>query len=215
MDILDKAIAFATKAHEGMTRKMSYTPYILHPMEAAVIVGTMTPDREVIAAALLHDTVEDTKITLEEIYQEFGKRVGDLVKSETEDKREDRPPQETWEIRKKESIEELEASGDIAVKMLWLGDKLSNMRGFYQEYQMVGDAIWESFNQKDPNKQAWYYRSIVKALEPLHKYPAWQEYAWRVERVFEHFPDPNRKEATEDEKLDRINSNIDILEKYE
>ena len=64
MDKVTKAIEFATKAHDGMIRKKDKTPYILHPLEAAVIVATMTEDRDVISAAVLHDVVEDTPITI-------------------------------------------------------------------------------------------------------------------------------------------------------
>ena len=67
MELVSEAIAFAVKAHDGMRRKKSNAPYILHPMEAAVIVGTMTDDQNLIAAAALHDVVEDTIMTDEEI----------------------------------------------------------------------------------------------------------------------------------------------------
>ena len=77
--ILDKAIIFAVNAHRGQFRKGSDTPYILHPMEAAAIVGTMTADDEVLAAAVLHDTVEDTGTTIEQIREQFGERVAALV----------------------------------------------------------------------------------------------------------------------------------------
>ena len=67
MELVSEAIAFAVKAHDGMRRKKSEAPYILHPMEAAVIVGTMTDDQNLIAAAALHDVVEDADITIDEI----------------------------------------------------------------------------------------------------------------------------------------------------
>ena len=92
MDKVTKAIEFAAMAHDGMVRKKDKTPYILHPLEAAVIVGSMTDDRDVISAAVLHDVVEDTDITIEEIEERFGSRVRALVESETEDKRAELPP---------------------------------------------------------------------------------------------------------------------------
>ena len=67
MELVSEAIAFAVKAHDGMRRKKSEVPYILHPMEAAVIVGTMTDDQNLIAAAALHDVVEDTDTTIEDV----------------------------------------------------------------------------------------------------------------------------------------------------
>ena len=91
------------KSSRRNASKKSDLPYILHPMEAAVVVGTMTDDQNVIAAAALHDVVEDAGVTIEEIEEKFGKRVRELVASETEDKRADLPPSDTWRIRKEES----------------------------------------------------------------------------------------------------------------
>lgn len=184
MDKVTKAIEFATKAHDGMERKKDKTPYILHPLEAAVIVGSMTDDRDVIAAAVLHDVVEDTPITIEEIEEKFGSRVRTLVESETEDKRADLPPENTWRIRKEESLEDLANCGDTDVRMLWLGDKLSNMRSFYRIWKVEGDSMWQSFNQKDPSQQKWYYRTIAELTSELKEFSAWQEYNELLKIVF-------------------------------
>lgn len=184
MDIFDKALIFATEKHSGQTRKMSAVPYILHPVEVASIVGTMTDDKEILAAAVLHDTVEDTDTTLEEIKEIFGKRVYLLVMTETEEKREGRPAAETWELRKLETLSILENTKDIGVKMMWLGDKLSNIRSFSREYSKIGDKIWENMHQKNPSKQAWYYRTIAEYLTDLKDYPAYKEYVMFVDYVF-------------------------------
>jgi myo-inositol-1(or 4)-monophosphatase len=184
MELVSEAIAFAVKAHDGMRRKKSNAPYILHPMEAAVIVGTMTDDQNLIAAAALHDVVEDAGITIEEIEERFGKRVRELVQSETEDKRENLPPSETWRIRKEESLEVLKNTEDLGVLMVWLGDKLANMRSLYRDWKVEGDAMWQRFNQKDPRLQAWYYRSIVTLTQRLEHTSAWIEYKTLTELVF-------------------------------
>ena len=184
MEIVSEAILFAVKAHDGMRRKKSESPYILHPMEAAVIVGTLTDDQELIAAAALHDVVEDADISIEEIEEKFGKRVKELVAAETEDKRADLPPAETWRIRKEESLEELKNTDDIGVLMVWIGDKLANMRSIYREWKIEGDAMWQRFNQKNVSEQAWYYRSIAKLTERLADTPAWIEYNALTEIVF-------------------------------
>ena len=184
MELVSEAIIFAVKAHDGMRRKKSESPYILHPMEAAVIVGTMTDDQNLIAAAALHDVVEDAGITIREIEERFGKRVWELVSSETEDKRADLPPEETWCIRKEESLSVLKNTDDIAVLIVWLGDKLANMRSLYRDWKVEGDAMWQRFNQKDVAEQAWYYRSIVKLTERLSNTSAWLEYKTLTELVF-------------------------------
>ena len=184
MELVSEAIVFAVKAHDGMRRKKSNAPYILHPMEAAVIVGTMTDDQNLIAAAALHDVVEDSGVTIDEIAAKFGERVRELVKSETEDKRADLPPSETWRIRKEESLSVLKNTDDEGVLMVWLGDKLANMRAIYRDFKVEGNAMWQRFNQKDASEQAWYYRSIVKFTERLSDTSAWLEYKTLTELVF-------------------------------
>ena len=149
-----------------------------------MIVGTMTDDQNLIAAAALHDVVEDADINIEEIEVRFGKRVRELVESETEDKRADLPPESTWRVRKEESLEVLKNTDDIAVLMVWLGDKLANMRAIYRDFKVEGIAMWQRFNQKDVTEQAWYYRSIVELTERLSDTSAWLEYKTLTELVF-------------------------------
>ena len=184
MELVSEAIIFAVKAHDGMRRKKSESPYILHPMEAAVIVGTMTDDQNLIAAAALHDVVEDAGIAIQEIEKKFGTRVRELVASETEDKRAELPPESTWRIRKEESLAVLKNADDIAVLMVWLGDKLANMRAIYRDFKVEGNAMWQRFNQKDVNEQAWYYRSIADLTERISDTSAWLEYKTLTELVF-------------------------------
>ena len=165
MTKIDKAIKFAADAHSGQKRKLGGAPYILHPLEAAAIAARLTSDEDVMCAAVLHDAVEDTAVTAETIRREFGDRVADLVSAETENKREDLPPEITWRIRKEETIEHLMTVKDKDVKILWLADKLSNMRSIVNAYLKIGDALWEKFHQKDKKMHEWYYRSVEKALE--------------------------------------------------
>lgn len=183
-DLVSEAIAFSTKAHDGMRRRKSELPYILHPMEVGVIVGTMTDNQEVIAAGLLHDVVEDAGVSIEEIGEKFGERVMELVAAETENKREELPPEDTWRIRKEESIEKLRTTNDTEVMMLWIGDKLSNIRTIYRDFLVEGDTLWNKFHQSDINAQAWYYRSIMKYTERLSDTLAWKEYSTLVEKIF-------------------------------
>ncbi len=184
MELVSEAIIFATKAHDSMRRKKSDVPYILHPMEAAVIVASVTDKQEVIAAAMLHDVVEDAGITMCEIEKTFGKRVAELVASETEDKRAELPPNETWKVRKEEAIELLNQTNDLDVKILYLGDKLANIRAVYSEWKNEGHSMWQRFNQKDPAQQAWYYRTIAENIRELSDTPAWQEFDKLVQIIF-------------------------------
>ena len=167
LERIEKAYELANEAHEGQTRK-SGEPYIIHPVEVAEIVAVeLKLDANTVIAAFLHDVVEDADITMEEIEERFGKRVRELVQSETEDKRADLPPSDTWRIRKEESLSVLKNTEDIAVLIVWLGDKLANMRSIYRDFKVEGEAMWQRFNQKDVAEQAWYYRTIVKLTERL------------------------------------------------
>ena len=184
MELVSEAIVFAVKAHDGMRRRKGDSPYILHPMEAAVIVGSMSDDQNVIAAAVLHDVVEDAGITMDEIGQRFGKRVQQLVESETENKREDLPPEDTWRVRKEESLQVLKNTEDPAVLMVWLGDKLANMRAIYRDWKEEGDAMWQRFHQSNPSAQAWYYTTIAELTKPLAHTAAWKEYKELTDDMF-------------------------------
>lgn len=184
--ILDRAICFAVQAHKGQLRKDG-TTFILHPLEDAAIVGTMTEDLEILAAAVLHDTVEDTAATPEQILEQFGERVYNLVMHETENKRPTIPPAQTWKVRKAETLQALSESTDIAVKMLWLGDKLSNMRAFHRQFFANGEIIFNRFNNMDPKDHAWYYGTILELLVELHDYPAYQEYERLYHEVFDRY----------------------------
>ena len=105
--LVEQAILFATEAHRGQLRKGSNLPYILHPLEAAAIVAGLTDDPEVIAAAVLHDVLEDTSATPGELEAAFGPRVTALVQSESENKRPHLDPRDSWQLRKQEALEEL------------------------------------------------------------------------------------------------------------
>lgn len=182
--LIKSAIDYATRAHAGQTRKGSNTSYIEHPLEVAEIANTMTNDAEVLAAAVLHDTVEDTVTSIEDIRERFGQRVAKLVASDTENKCENLPAEETWNIRKQETIERLSRTNDLSEKIIVLADKLSNMRQLADDYRQNGDKVWEQFHQKNKDRQAWYYKSILEATNDLKEYDAWQECQKLIEEVF-------------------------------
>lgn len=178
--MINKAIAFATKAHEGQLRKGTNLPYILHPMEVGMIVSRMTDDDEVIAAAVLHDTVEDCKsVSLDMIQEEFGEKVARIVTAESEDK------SKSWMERKAHTIHFLKNETLKEAKIVALGDKLSNIRSLYGDYKRVGEQIWQRFNMKDKEKQGWYYRGLCDSLADLAEFPEYGEFCDLVSRVFE------------------------------
>ena len=183
MSMLDKAIIFAVERHSGSERKGTDIPYIVHPLEAVSIAAGMTDDPEILAAAVLHDVVEDTWTTMEEIKTVFGERVEKLVAAESEDKMPDVPPEQSWKARKEAAIKTL-ASAEYDAKIVALADKLSNIRAIHRDFDSIGDKLWERFNQKDKNEQAWYYREVGEALSELKGHLAYQEYRRLVDEVF-------------------------------
>lgn len=185
LPLFERAAIFAAAAHQGTTRKGNRIPYLAHPMEAAAIMAEMTDDQELIAAAALHDVVEDTEVTLPELREYFGERIAFYVDCETEDKRHGLPPESTWKLRKQEMLAFLKTRADKGAKMLALADKLSNMRSVARDVDVMGDRLWERFHQKDKSMHGWMYREVAEALEELNEYPAWKEYDWLVRRVFE------------------------------
>ena len=184
--LLSRAIEFATVKHANDRRKGTKVPYITHVVEAMEIVSHITEDEEIRAAAVLHDTLEDTETSREELVRHFGQRVADLVAAESENKREGQPEADTWEIRKQETINHL-ANASTDIRMIALGDKLSNIRAMSRDYQEIGEELWQRFNQKNPIKQGWYYGCLANIFsrdETIRKTREYREYADLCKALF-------------------------------
>lgn len=177
--MIDKAMRFATKAHEGQVRKGTSRPYIVHPIEVGDIVSTMTKDEEVISAAILHDTIEDCKgVTRDVLKEEFSERVASLVAQESEDK------SKTWRERKGTTIQRIRTA-QREVQMIGLADKLSNMRDIDRDYPVAGEELWNRFRMKDKNIIGWYYKGVRDALkENFDGVPAYEEYCKLIKKNF-------------------------------
>ena len=182
-DLLDRAIIFAVRAHAGTERRGKGFPYIVHPMEAVEIVATMTNDQELLAAAALHDTVEDTDTTIEQIRAEFGIRVAEFVATESDEPHMNGDSIENWRARKQAAIDRL-ASAPLDAKMVALGDKLSNMRAIARDYALQGDKLWNLFHAKDRKDHEWHYRGLAEALNELKETFAYKEFEELVNQVF-------------------------------
>ena len=181
--LLDRAIIFAVKAHAGTERRGKGFPYIVHPMEAVEIVATMTPDQELLAAAALHDVVEDTDFTADDIAREFGPRVAALVAAESDVVVEGVAEEDSWRFRKQAAIDRLAAASRDA-KMVALGDKLSNMRAIARDYAVKGDALWAMFHAPHPSDHEWHYRGLAYALRELEDTFAYKEFVSLIDQVF-------------------------------
>lgn len=184
-DLLDRAIIFAVKSHHNTERRGKGFPYIVHPMEAVEIVATITSDQELLAAAALHDTIEDTEVTAEDIRREFGDRVAELVHAESDQFTEGVSEEDSWHDRKQAAINRLAAASHDA-KIVAMGDKLSNMRAIWRDYQTQGDELWKIFHVKDKASHEWHYRGLANSLSELSDTFAYQEFVRLIDEVFKH-----------------------------
>ncbi|MBO6119294.1 MAG: HD domain-containing protein [Lachnospiraceae bacterium] len=180
---LDKALLYAIKAHSGVERRGKGFPYIVHPMEAVAIVASITPDQEILAAAALHDVVEDTEYTEEDIRKEFGDRVAKLVASESDLVVEGKSESESWVDRKKYAIDRL-AKLDRDAKIVSLGDKLSNARAMLRDYEELGEKLWDKFHVNDPKLHKWHYEGLRNSLKDLDGTFAFEEFSEIVDKLF-------------------------------
>ena len=147
------------------------------------IVATITPDQELLAAAALHDVVEDTEISADEIRREFGDRIAALVVAESDVFEEGVSEEDSWHARKQAAMDRLAAAPRDA-KIVAMGDKLSNMRAIARDYAVKGDELWKIFHAKDPKDHEWHYRGLAAALEELKDTFAYREFVKLIDQVF-------------------------------
>lgn len=180
-----EAICFAGKRHAGQVRKGSSVPYLVHPMEVMGILMENGCSEDVIIAGILHDVIEDTcddndvirNIVREGIRTRFGDTVLAIVNSESEDK------SKSWQERKQATIDGI-PTDSLDTQMVCCADKLSNILTIQADLAKVGERVWTRFSAPK-ERVAWYYTSIVDALEPtLHETAMWKELKAAVSNVF-------------------------------
>jgi hypothetical protein len=159
MDMVEKAMIFAARAHRNQTRKSTDIPYITHPFAVGMLLQKANCQEEVIAAGILHDTLEDTETTFEELSERFGIRVANLVRAASENDK-----SLPWEVRKQHTIEMFKEATLEEIQVI-VADKLHNLRSIRNDLNLDGDLIWQRFN-RGKRDQHWYYASIVKVLSP-------------------------------------------------
>jgi hypothetical protein len=152
-----KAIEFSSRAHHGQYRKGTKIPYIVHPLGVAKILIDYGYPEHLAVAGILHDTVEDTPVTLADIEQIFGKGIAALVESASEPDKSD-----TWENRKKHTVESIKTIPNEAVA-LCLADKLDNIRAIREDLERNGEKVWHRFI-RPREKQKWYYKGLATSF---------------------------------------------------
>jgi (p)ppGpp synthase/HD superfamily hydrolase len=155
--LIDRAIGYAARAHEGQQRKAGNIPYIAHPVAVAMSLQAMGCGETVIAAALLHDTVEDTAVTLADLRAVFGDEVAEIVAGVTEP-----DTSRSWEERKQRLIDRFREAS-LEVKLVAAADKYHNLSHITHSQSKHGEEAWDRFS-RGPEQQAWYYREVAASI---------------------------------------------------
>lgn len=162
MIINEQAKIFAYNKHSNQKRKGKNIPYTTHLDLVNYILSTLTDKEEILAVGWLHDVAEDTDTTLDEILNIFGDRIGHLVDLETEKKEKDSI--KSWRKRKETQLMELKEleEKDLEVLLITFSDKMANLMEIYQDYLIIGNKIWERFNNKNKEEHYWYYNNFYQ-----------------------------------------------------
>lgn len=187
-----RAIKFVADAHQGHYRKGTNIPYISHLMNVMKILCENGCDKETIAAGILHDVVEDTSVTIEQVERIFGKRVATIVTgaSEPDYMRQGKDEKSSWWLRKQHTIEFITREATLEQLLVSCADKLDNAEAIKQDYSKKGVKMWEGFNAPKSDQQ-WYYTTLSAAFEQRSKefgeplYNLSQKLTHTVNEVFE------------------------------
>lgn len=158
LELIDYAIYFATKAHNGQKRKSDdNVDMIFHPFTVGMILQKSNLSTNCVIAGILHDVIEDTKYTYEDLVSEFGEEVAKIVYEVSENK------SLSWKERKQDAIERIKVAS-FEGKMVECVDKISNLETMYSLYQEQGEELWKAFN-KPKEEQKWYYTEMYNAVK--------------------------------------------------
>ena len=166
--LIEKAVRIAVRAHNGQMRKETDLPYVMHPFMVAFRLSKYGFSDEVVAAALVHDVVEDTSFVKEELIKELGDNVWKIVESVTND---DALP---WEEKKLKYIESVRNAG-VEAKAVATVDKIHNLESLLIAFEKYGDVVWTHFN-RGMDKKIWFEENMLKMLKESWQHPMIEEY---------------------------------------
>ncbi|MEH7255036.1 HD domain-containing protein [Neobacillus niacini] len=177
MDIVEKALQIASKSHERQYRKNTDIPYITHPVAVGMMLLEAGYSEEIVAAGILHDTVEDTPLTLEDIKKDFGANIAKMVEGSSE-------PDKSlpWKDRKEHTIEFLKTASE-EIRAVVCADKLHNIRSIISDYEKIGEEVWTRFNA-GKEQQKWYYTNVVDSLGTQSTFDLLTDLQDEVDRLF-------------------------------
>lgn len=168
-----EAVVFAAEQHGCQARKGTRIPYLVHPMNVAKWLIRYGASEELAIAGVLHDVVEDTPATVEEVEKRFGERVACLVQGASEaDKAAD------WRTRKQATVNHVLECDDLELLALKCADKLDNLSDIAFDLSMEGEVLWKRFNTPNGRPdQAWYYGTLARAFSEKLAGTDWQNMA--------------------------------------
>jgi guanosine-3',5'-bis(diphosphate) 3'-pyrophosphohydrolase len=155
---LERAMRFAAQAHAGQSRKGSDTPYFEHLAAVALILDRAGFSEDVVIAGLLHDVVEDTPVTFEQVAELFGDTVSDLVRHCSESKTDDQGRKRPWIDRKRDHIAAL-AHAPAEARGIILADKLHNLISIELDLREER-PVWSQFHAVR-EQVVWYYHATI------------------------------------------------------
>ncbi len=172
---IEKAIRKAAFLHGGQTRKAELPiPYVTHLFSVAVILSMYTENEEVIIAGLLHDVIEDTSCSPDELEADFGSRIRDLVLEVTEEK--ERNGQKIlWRDRKSTYLMQMRSSSEEAL-LIATADKIHNLQTTIDDHKRVGPTMWKNF-AAPVDEQLWFFESFLEILKSRNAGPITDHYA--------------------------------------
>lgn len=169
----EEALEFARQAHGPQTRKYTDQLYIEHPKRVAETVRSVPHTSEMIAAAYLHDVVEDTDVKIEEIEQKFGSKVAELVHELTDEYMKAKYPHLNRRKRKEKEVER-QAQMSVEAKTIKLADVIDNTpdiakndRHFARKYVPEMDALLQALKGGDETLYEKARQEVLKAKEGL------------------------------------------------
>jgi len=178
--LVRRAWEFARDAHAGRLRKDGATPEIEHPEGVAEIVARRGFDDEIVAAALLHDVLEDTAATVEGLRNLFPERVVRLVEALTEPSIPG-PREETWEARKRGKLDRLRTSEPEALAVC-AADRLHNVTSLLVQAEAKGKAAWARFS-RGPDGTLQFEREIAALLAARFPHPLTDAHRAALEKL--------------------------------
>ena len=160
-DRLERALRYAAVCHQGQERRGSGVPYFQHVVAVALVLDRLGFEEDVVVAGLLHDVIEDTEATREDVRDRFGPGVAELVASCSEVKNDDEGRERPWIDRKRDHLEAL-AGAPAEARAVALADKLHNLASIACDLR-EGRPVWSLFHA-DRDRVLWYYRAATATL---------------------------------------------------